>query len=57
MNLGEQMWCVLSEEMSFKTFTPILCHVNEDKTRCLKTLALYLTAAGGIENANFCRLV
>ncbi len=32
MNFGEQMWCVLSEEMSFETFTPILVlsHVNEN---------------------------
>ena len=31
INLEEQIWCVLSEEMSFKTFTPIWSYVNEKK--------------------------
>ncbi len=31
MNFGEQIWCVLSEEMSFETFTPIWSHINEKK--------------------------
>ncbi len=33
MNFGEQIWCVLSEEMSFETFTPIWFHVNENEKK------------------------
>ncbi len=33
MNFGEQIWCILSEEMSFKTFTPIWSHVSEMKKK------------------------
>ncbi len=29
MNFGEQIWCALSEEMSFETFTTIWSHVSE----------------------------
>ena len=36
MNLGEQIWCVLSEETSFETFTPIWSHVNENETKIAK---------------------
>ncbi len=30
MNFWEQIWCVLSDEMSFETFTPIWSHVSEN---------------------------
>ncbi len=33
MNLWEQIWCVLSEEMSFETFTPIWSHVNRNEKK------------------------
>ena len=33
MNLGEQIWCVLSEEISFVTFAPIWSHVNETEKK------------------------
>ncbi len=33
MNFGEQIWCVLSEEMSFKTFTPVWPHANENEEK------------------------
>ncbi len=29
MYFVEQIWCVLSEERSFETFTPIWSHVNQ----------------------------
>ncbi len=32
MNSREQIWCVVSEEISFETFTPIWSHVNENET-------------------------
>ncbi len=32
MNCWEQIWCVLSEKMSFETFTLIWSHVNENET-------------------------
>ena len=38
MNFAEQIWCVLSEEMSFETFTPIWSHVNEKETKMAKIL-------------------
>ncbi len=31
MNFREQIWCVVSEEMSFETFTPIWSYVNENE--------------------------
>ncbi len=31
MNFGEQIGCILWEEMSFETLTPIWSHVNEKK--------------------------
>ncbi len=33
MNIGEQIWCVLSEEMSFETFTPIGSCVKENEKK------------------------
>ncbi len=36
MNFGEQIWCVLSEEMSFETFTPIWSHVRENEKKLAK---------------------
>ena len=33
MNLGKQIWCVLSEEMSFETFTSIWSHVSENEKK------------------------
>ena len=36
MNFGEQIWCVLSEEMSFQIFSPIWFHVNENKKKNCK---------------------
>ena len=36
MSFGEQIWCVLSEEMCFETFTPIWSHVNENKIKLAK---------------------
>ncbi len=33
MNFREQIWCVVSEEMSFETFTPIWSHVNENEKK------------------------
>ena len=32
MNLGEQIWCVLSAKM-FETFTSILSHVSENEKK------------------------
>ncbi len=31
MNFGDQIWCDLSEEMSFETFAPIWSHVSENE--------------------------
>ena len=31
MNFEEQIWCILSQAMSFETFTPIESHINEDE--------------------------
>ena len=31
MNFREKIWCVVSEEMLFETFTPIWSHVNENE--------------------------
>ncbi len=31
MILREQIWCVLSEEMSFETFTSTWSHVSENE--------------------------
>ena len=31
MNFGGAKWCVLSEKMSFETFTPIWSHVNKSE--------------------------
>ncbi len=31
MNFREQIWCVLSEKMSFETLTPIWSHVSENE--------------------------
>ncbi len=36
MNFREQIWCVLSEEMSFEAFTPIWSHVNENEKKLPK---------------------
>ncbi len=33
MNFAEQIWCVLSEEMSFETFTPIWSPVNKNEKK------------------------
>ncbi len=33
MNFGEQIWCILSEEMSFEIFTPIWSYVNEKRKK------------------------
>ena len=33
MNLREQIWCVVSVEMSFETFIPIWSHVNENEKK------------------------
>ncbi len=30
MNFSVQIWCVVSEAMSFETITPIWSHVNEN---------------------------
>ena len=70
MNFGVQIWCVILEEMSFETFTPISSHVNENennlakiknfekpKTRHPWTLVLCLTAADGMTLAIICRLL
>ncbi len=37
MNFGEEIWCVLSEEMSFVTFTPIWSRVNENEKNWQKS--------------------
>ncbi len=31
MDFGEQIWGVLSEQMSFEIFTPLWSHVNENE--------------------------
>ncbi len=36
MNFGEQIWCALSEEMSFETFIPIWSNVNENEKHLAK---------------------
>ncbi len=36
MNFREQIWCVVSEEMSFETFNPIWSHVNENEKKLAK---------------------
>ncbi len=36
MNLGEQICCALSEEMSFEIFSPIWFHVNENEKKLAK---------------------
>ncbi len=36
MNFREQIWCVVSEEMSFETFTPIWFHVNGNEKKLAK---------------------
>ncbi len=36
MNFREQIWCVVSEEMSFETFTPIWSHVNKNEKKLAK---------------------
>ena len=33
MNFREQIWCVVSQEMSFETFTSIRSHVNENEKK------------------------
>ncbi len=33
MNFEEQIWCGLSEEMSFETSSPIWSHVNENENK------------------------
>ena len=33
MNFGEQIWCDLSEEMLFETFTPTWSHVSKRKKK------------------------
>ncbi len=40
MNFWEQIWCVLSEEMSFVTFTRIWPHVNENEKKKSKKLKI-----------------
>ncbi len=36
MNFGEQIWCGLSEEMSFEIFTPIWSYVDENEKKIVK---------------------
>ncbi len=36
MNFREQIWCVVSEEMSSETFTPIWSHANENEEKLAK---------------------
>ncbi len=36
MHFREQIWCVVSEEMSFETFTPLWSHVNENEKKLAK---------------------
>ena len=36
VNIGEQICCVLSEEMSFEVFSPIWSHVNKNKKKIVK---------------------
>ncbi len=45
MIFREQIWCVLSEEMSFETFTPIWSHVseNEKKIAKIQNLKFYIS--------------
>ena len=38
MNFGQQIRCILSEEMSFETFTPIWSHVNGKKMAKIQNL-------------------
>ncbi len=33
MNFGEQIWCILSEDMSYGTFTPVWARVNENEEK------------------------
>ncbi len=33
MNFREQIWCVVSQEMSFETFTSIRSHVTETEKK------------------------
>ena len=37
MNFREQIWCVVSEEMSFETITPLWSHVNESEKKWQKS--------------------
>ena len=36
MNFREQIWCVVSEEMSFETFIPMWSNVNENEKKLAK---------------------
>ncbi len=36
MDFREQIWCVVSDEMSFENFTPICSHVNENEEKLSK---------------------
>ena len=36
MNFGDQIWCVLSVEISFETFTLVWFHVNEKENNLPK---------------------
>ena len=33
MNFWEQIWCALSEEISFEAISPIWSHVNENEKK------------------------
>ena len=37
MNFREQIWCVISEEMAFETFTPIWYHISENEKNWQKS--------------------
>ncbi len=55
MNFREQIWCDVSEEMSFETVTPIWPHVNENEKKKKKKMAKIQTLKFQNSLSNFGR--